>query len=98
MRQQPRPRRQLDPPRHVRTRRNGDIAPFPASLSVFDHAIAYVPSLDLYLDGTAEHSGSSELPAQDQGVTVLVVNQGNAVLTHTPVFGPEKNRRTSSMS
>jgi transglutaminase-like putative cysteine protease len=82
----------------VRTRRNGEIAPFPASLAVFDHAIAYVPSLDLYLDGTAEHSGSTELPAQDQGVTVLVVNQGNAVLTHTPVFPAEQNRRNRSVT
>ncbi len=81
----------------VRTRRNGEIAPFPASLAVFDHAIAYVPSLDLYLDGTAEHSGSSELPSQDQGVTVLVVNQGNAVLTHTPVFPADRNRRNRTV-
>ena len=32
----------------------GGIEPEPASLAPFDHAIAYVPSLDLYLDGTAQ--------------------------------------------
>ena len=48
-------------------RPNGAIAPEPASLAVFDHAIAYVPSLDLYLDGTAEHSGTRELPAGRSG-------------------------------
>ena len=41
----------------VRTRHNGAIVDQPASLSVFDHAITYVPELDMYLDGTAEHSG-----------------------------------------
>ncbi len=77
----------------VRTRRNGDIAIEPASLAVFDHAIAYVPKFDLYLDGTAEFSGSYELPAQDQGATVLVVDQkGGARLTKTPVYGANKNR------
>ena len=32
-------------------------------LAPFDHAIAYVPELNLYLDGTAEFSGSRDLPA-----------------------------------
>ena len=57
----------------VRTRRNGAIDDEPASLAVFDHAIAYVPSLNLFLDGTAEHSGTRELPEGDQGVMVLLV-------------------------
>mgnify|MGYP006172691381 CR=1 FL=1 len=35
--------------------------------------LTYVPELDLYLDGTAEHSGTTELPTEDQGVTVLLV-------------------------
>src|SRR4029079_1904765 len=52
----------------VRTRRGGQLAPEPASLAIFDHAIVYVPKLDRYLDGTAEFSGLAELPAQDQGV------------------------------
>jgi transglutaminase-like putative cysteine protease len=70
----------------VRTRGNGRIGETPASLTVFDHAIAYVPSLDLYLDGTAEHNGTTELPAGDQGVTVLVVGPNDVSLRTTPVL------------
>ena len=40
--------------------------------------IAYVPSLDLYLDGTAEYTGSLELPAMDRGAVALQVNEGDA--------------------
>ena len=79
----------------VRTRRNGRIETSPASLAVFDHAIAYVPSLDLFLDGTAQHSGMDELPGGDQGVMVLVVNQrGEARLMQTPVYTPDRNVTT----
>jgi tetratricopeptide (TPR) repeat protein len=82
----------------VRTRRNGRISDQPASLAVFDHAIAYVPELDLYLDGTAEHSGTRELPPQDQGVTVLHVWPGGSDLRRTPVLPPERNKRTRKMT
>jgi hypothetical protein len=81
----------------VRTRHNGDIGPLPASLAVFDHAIAYVPELDLYLDGTAEHSGTTELPPQDQGVSVLVVGPEGAELRRTPVLDASLNRRTRTL-
>ncbi|MDD9966662.1 MAG: DUF3857 domain-containing protein [Myxococcales bacterium] len=81
----------------VRTRRNGQISDLPASLAVFDHAIAYVPELDLFLDGTAEHSGTTELPVQDQGVTVLVVGPEGAQLRTTPVSKPEDNRRQRTL-
>ena len=60
----------------VRTRDQGTIGNTPASLSAFNHAITYVPSLDLYLDGTAEFSGPEELPTGDQGATVLIVRDG----------------------
>ena len=43
----------------VRTGMRGDIKDKPASLAVFDHAIAYVPSQKLFLDGTAEHSNTT---------------------------------------
>jgi hypothetical protein len=76
----------------VRTRRGGHIDPTPASLAVFDHAIVYVPSLSLYLDGTAEFSGMNELPSQDQGVTVLRVGPRTATLAETPVFPASANR------
>ena len=60
----------------VRTRDQGTVTATPASLSAFNHAITYVPSLDLYLDGTAEFSGPEELPSLDQGATVLIVKDG----------------------
>ncbi len=75
----------------VRTRRGGLVDREPASLAVFDHAIAYVPKLDLYLDGTAEFSGTSELPNQDQGVMVLRVGPHGARLAETPVLPSTAN-------
>jgi len=68
----------------VRTANKGDIETSPASLAPFDHMIAYVPSLDLYLDGTAEYSGSLELPAMDRGALALRINEGKAALVHLP--------------
>lgn len=81
----------------VRTRRNGQISDLPASLSVFDHAIAYVPELDLFIDGTAEHSGVRELPTQDQGVTVLIVGPDSARLSKTPVLQPDADERSRNL-
>jgi hypothetical protein len=40
--------------------------------------------LDLYLDGTAEYTGSLELPAMDRGALALQVNEGAAKLVHLP--------------
>ena len=68
----------------VRTQNRGDFDPDPASLAPFDHAIAYVPSLDLYLDGTAEFTGSTELPAMDRAALALQVNEGHPKLVHLP--------------
>ncbi len=68
----------------VRTDNKGDIETSPASLAPFDHMIAYVPSLDLYLDGTAEDTGSTELPAMDRGALAMQVNEGHAALVHLP--------------
>ena len=62
----------------------GDFETEPASLAPFDHAIAYVPSLDLYLDGTAEYTGSTELPAMDRGALALQINEGKPKLVHLP--------------
>jgi cellulose synthase operon protein C len=82
----------------VRTDQNGAINPEPASLAVFDHAIAYVPKYDLFLDGTAEHSGTRELPAGDQGVMVLVVGPDSVELRNTPVLPAESNTRKRTLS
>ena len=68
----------------VRTGLRGDFETEPASLAPFDHAIAYVPSIDVYLDGTAEWTGSNELPAMDRGSLALQVNEGKPKLVHLP--------------
>jgi cellulose synthase operon protein C len=75
----------------TRTRMRGDFRSKIASFAPFDHAIAYVPSLNLYLDGTAEHTGIFELPKMDVGAVVLHVNEGKAQLTRIPDADPEKN-------
>ncbi len=76
----------------LRTRRGGRIDEAPASLAVFDHAIAYVPALNLYLDGTAEFSGLAELPAEDQDTMALRVSAHGAKLVRTPLLAPESNQ------
>lgn len=58
----------------LRMRGLGRIPESPASLAVFNHAILWVPALDLWLDGTASWTGSRELPREDRGASVLVVN------------------------
>ncbi len=68
----------------VRTGMRGDFDTEPASLAPFDHAIAYVPSMNLFLDGTAEYTGSTELPAMDRGALALLVNEGKPKLVHMP--------------
>lgn len=76
----------------VRTRDRGALDPSPASLAPFNHAIAYIPKHDLYLDGTAEFSGSTELPWQDQGVMALHIDPaGKIVLRQTPVQPAREN-------
>jgi len=76
----------------LRTKRGGRLATLPASLAIFDHAIAFIPKLNLYLDGTAEFSGMDELPGQDQGVMVLRVGPRGSHLDQTPVLPAARNR------
>jgi tetratricopeptide (TPR) repeat protein len=76
----------------LRTRRGGRLSAEPPSLAGFDHAIAYIPKLDLYLDGTAEFSGVDELPSQDQGVQVLRVGPHGAASATTPILPSARNR------
>ncbi len=77
----------------LRMKRLGRIPEAPASLAVFNHAIVYVPRLDLWLDGTASFSGSGELPGEDRGATVLVVNpDGPPRFGTIPEAGPDENR------
>ncbi|MDX9719266.1 MAG: DUF3857 domain-containing protein [Myxococcota bacterium] len=76
----------------IRTNQSGRIATEPPSLSIFDHAIAYVPEFDLFLDGTAEFSGTSELPSMDEGAQLLIVKEnGEFELRDAPVSSAEDN-------
>lgn len=68
----------------VRTQLRGGFDPQVASLAPFDHAIAYVPSLDLYLDGTAEDTGTAELPAMDRSAMALRITGGTGKLVQLP--------------
>ena len=79
----------------LRANQGGDFRSKVSSLAAFNHAIAYVPELDLYLDGTAEYTGMSELPAMDRGALALLVNGGNSKLTHLPKITstPDEVRR-----
>ena len=79
------------------SKRLGDIIAQPASVSIFDHAVVYVPEFELWLDGTAEFSRLRELPVDDQGVMALTVAaNGEAVLRRTPISSAADNysRRT----
>lgn len=77
----------------VRTSDEGEVHPYPASLSYFNHAIAYVPQFDLFLDGTAEFSGIHELPEMDQGGLCLIVDEkGNGELRKIPIYDENQER------
>ncbi|MEN9797013.1 MAG: hypothetical protein RL653_709 [Pseudomonadota bacterium] len=77
----------------LRMRNLGDLGDHPASLAAFNHAILYVPSLDLYLDGTAEFHGARELPSADRFANVLVVEpEGPSRYLRTPEVPPGRNR------
>ncbi|MCC6622626.1 MAG: DUF3857 domain-containing protein [Deltaproteobacteria bacterium] len=82
----------------VRTRDLGALADTPATLRAFNHAIAYIPALDLYLDGTAEVAGLDELPELDQDAQVLrldLYRDAPPVLARIPMQPPTLNRVTS---
>jgi cellulose synthase operon protein C len=76
----------------LRMRDLGALSGQPASLAAFNHAIAYVPKFDLYLDGTAEFHGASELPSADRVANVLVVEpEGGSRFLTTPEARAEDN-------
>src|SRR5262249_36361247 len=76
----------------LRMKRLGAIDEAPASLAVFNHAILYLPRHQLFLDGTAEFHGSGELPGDDRGAEVLVVEpDGGSKFFRTPDATPADN-------
>jgi tetratricopeptide (TPR) repeat protein len=76
----------------LRMRHLGALSSEVASLAAFNHAIVYVPALDLFLDGTADFHGSRELPSADRGANVLIVEpDGPSRFLTTPEAAPEDN-------
>ena len=83
----------------LRMKRLGGIEEQPASLAVFNHAILYVPRYKLFLDGTAEFHGSGELPGDDRGAEVLVVEpEGGSKFFRTPEAAPADNTDETRIS
>jgi len=78
----------------LRMKRLGNLPDSPASLAVFNHAVLYLPQYDLFLDGTAEFYGSAEMPADDRGADVLIVEPGEegSRFFRTPDALPQDNR------
>ena len=81
----------------VRTRDLGMVETEPASLAVFNHAIVHIPGQDLWLDGTAEHNGTGELPFGDQGALALTIGRDEYNLTTIPVNDARENSYTQSL-
>jgi transglutaminase-like putative cysteine protease len=63
------------------------------TLGVFNHMITYVPSLNLYLDSTAESTAAGYLPSSVLGKPALLLKTGGFAMT--PILQPEKNRTTA---
>jgi transglutaminase-like putative cysteine protease len=77
----------------VRTRSAGEVDENAYSVQLFNHAVAYVPELNLFLDGTAEYAALGELPPDDQGALALTVDAaGHAARRTVPFSAPEANR------
>jgi transglutaminase-like putative cysteine protease len=60
------------------------------TLGIFNHMITYVPSLNLYLDSTAQSTSAGYLPASDLGKPVLLLKGG--MLASTPTQQNSRNR------
>jgi transglutaminase-like putative cysteine protease len=63
------------------------------TLGIFNHMITFVPSLNLYLDSTAESIAAGYLPRADLGKPVLLLRSGT--LATTPSRQPQRSRTTT---
>lgn len=81
----------------VRTADRGPVPANHATMWAFNHAITYVPELDLFLDPTAEFNGSSELPTADQGAVGLIVYpDGRTKRVTLPISDSKQNTNAST--
>ena len=76
----------------VRTSDQGPVGNELAILEVFNHAIAYLPEDDLWLDGTASGHALFPPPAPDQNALVLVVDGRQSRPQSTPAVGVGQTR------
>jgi len=60
------------------------------TLGILNHMITYVPSLDLYLDPTADAMSAGYLPAGILGKPALLLKTGDFAMT--PVLQPQRSR------
>lgn len=65
------------------------------TLGVFNHMITYVPSLDLFLDPTAEAAAAGYLPASVLGKPVLLLKTGGFAMT--PMLQPQRIRAVATV-
>jgi len=80
----------IDIPARMVMVRIADLGPAEAELAmleVFNHAIAYLPEDDLWLDGTAAGHAMLPPPTMDQGAVVLVVDGDDSRPQVTPRVG-----------
>jgi transglutaminase-like putative cysteine protease len=70
--------------------------PLAPTLGIFNHVITYVPSLDLYLDSTAETIAAGYLPSSELGKPVLLTRSGK--IAATPSSQVEKHRTVAWFS
>ena|GEM_PF-6717267 len=81
----------------LRTKNSGILSSdFPFQF-FFDHAIAVIPSSNLYLDGTVNYLDFKTLPSGDQGVFALVISDGKVEKKITPMAEPEQNTQILSI-
>ncbi len=59
-----------------------------AVVPMFDHGIAYIPSLDLYLDATSPQSRLGVLPSMDGQAPALRLDDGPAAIVRLPESKP----------
>jgi hypothetical protein len=82
----------------VRTNDLGPVSNETAVLEIFNHAIAYLPEDNLWLDGTATGHAPYPPPAGDQNAVVLVVDGAQSRLQNTPAAGGGLARSRYSLS